>query len=83
MEFERGFSVPRYVSLFTFDFFKVVSGGSRICQPLNLGQKPIICQDFCRKLHENERNWTERGASLASPLDPPMVFVSVLRETLD
>ena len=35
---------------------------------LRLGRKPIICQDFCRKLHENGRNWTERGrASLVPP----------------
>ena len=28
----------------------------------------LIWQDFCRKLYENERNWTERGhASLAAP----------------
>ena len=34
-------------------------------RPLSFGQK----KDFCRKLHENERNWTERGsASLASTL---------------
>ena len=25
-------------------------------QPLTLGQKSIILQHFCRKLHENERN---------------------------
>ena len=31
-------------------------------EPLSLGQNPIICQDFCWKLHKNERNWTERGA---------------------
>ena len=32
-------------------------------QPLSLDRKPIIWQNFCRKLHENERNWTEsRGA---------------------
>ena len=36
-------------------------------QSLSMGQKPIIWQDFCRKLHENERNWTKKGrASLAS-----------------
>ena len=29
------------------------------CEPLSLGRKPIILQDFCQKLHENERNWTE------------------------
>ena len=29
---------------------------------------------FCQKLHENERNWTEKGmrASLAPLLDPPL-----------
>ena len=35
-----------------------------MCQLLTLG-KPIICKDFMlRKLHENERNWTEGGISL-------------------
>ena len=29
-------------------------------QPLSLGQKPIILQDFSQKLHGNERNWAER-----------------------
>ena len=33
-------------------------------QPLILGQKPIIWQDFCRKLHENERNRTGGCTSL-------------------
>ena len=27
-------------------------------QPLGFGKKPIVCQDFCHKLLENERNWT-------------------------
>ena len=27
----------------------------------------LVWQDFWRKLHENERNWTERGASLELP----------------
>ena len=31
-------------------------------QPLNLDQKPIIWQDFCQKLQENDRNWTGEGA---------------------
>ena len=31
-------------------------------QPLSLVQKPIIWHDFCPKLHENERIWTETGA---------------------
>ena len=29
-----------------------------------LGQKPIIWQDFCRKLHENERNRTQARDAL-------------------
>ena len=29
-------------------------------QPQSLWQTPIIWQDYCQKLHENERNWTER-----------------------
>ena len=52
---------------------------ARICQmwrqPLHFGQKPIICQDFCEKLHENERNWTKVEAHIPSaPLDPPMLW---------
>ena len=35
-------------------------------QPLVWGQKPIIWQDFCQKLHENERNWIEKGARVPS-----------------
>ena len=30
-------------------------------QPLSVGRKHIIWQFFSRKLHENEKNWTERG----------------------
>ena len=30
-------------------------------QPLSLSQKPIILQDFSRKVHKNERNQTEGG----------------------
>ena len=49
-------------------------GRSRIsqtvgCQPLYFGQKPIIWQDFCRKLRENERNCSKRGRG---SLDRPM-----------
>ena len=32
-------------------------------QPLSLGQKPIIWQDFCQKLHKNERNWNGGGGA--------------------
>ena len=35
----------------------------------------IIFQFFCRKLHENERIWTRGCASLAPPLDPPMMSI--------
>ena len=49
-------------------------------QPVSLEQKPIIWQDFRRKLHENERNWTERGGGVPpfppsphpQPVDPPV-----------
>ena len=34
--------------------------------PLGLRYKPIIWQDFCQNLHENERNCTE-GVCLAPP----------------
>ena len=43
-----------------------------------VGRKPIILPNFPRKLHENERNWTEGGgghASLAPPLDLPLVNI--------
>ena len=49
------------------------NGGSRIsfgwrCQLQRRGQKAIIWPILSRKLHENERNWTERGRlSLAPP----------------
>ena len=36
-------------------------------QPLNWGAKPLTWQDLCRKLHENERNWTEKGAASLAP----------------
>ena len=50
----------------------LASGGSRISQmrgaPTPEGKNPIIWQYFCWQLHQNERNWTERGhASLAPP----------------
>ena len=55
----------------TFNFHKF-SGGSKISQtggqPVRLGQKPIIQQNFCQKLHENGINWTEEGAPPAPPL---------------
>ena len=58
----------------------VFSGGSRIF--LGGGRAPtpkvsVLTYYFGRKLHENERIWTPRGeggASLALPLDPPLVL---------
>ena len=36
------------------------------------GYKPIIWPNFYRKLHENERIWTEKGGACPwRPLDPP------------
>ena len=60
------------------------SGGCRISQtgerqPLRRRQKPIILPDFCRKLHENERNWTRGRTSLAPPLGSANVLL-FLRE---
>ena len=40
-----------------------VGGGGR--QPPRWGRQPIIWQLFSRKLHENERNWTQRGAHVS------------------
>ena len=44
-------------------------GGGVRCQPMSLGQKPVICQYFFPKLHEKERNWTERWAEHAPRTD--------------
>ena len=53
------------------------SGGSRIsqrgCQLSKEVCQPIILQNFCRNLHENERIWTERGARVpGAPLNQPL-----------
>ena len=59
-------------------------------QPLNLGKKTIIWQE----LHENQRNWTERGkrassvplgsgnASCLTPLDP-LFYSTINLDLLD
>ena len=50
-----------------------VSGGSRISQ-MGGGQKPIVWPNFPRKLHENERNRTQRPVHVLDappPLDTP------------
>ena len=56
----------------------VLSGGSRIFPRGGANsQNCYYFSHFCRKLHENERIWTPGaggGASLAPPLDPPMVL---------
>ena len=49
-----------------FQNFWKCGGGSRVSQtggilPLSLGKEPIIRQDFCQKLHENERNQNGGG----------------------
>ena len=69
---KTGVQDPRFLGIFGIlvrFFGGVISGGSRISQigrrqPLRLGQIPIIWQDFYRKLHENERNWTEGGGGV-------------------
>ena len=51
------------------DFPKVahqLPGGGGGCANL------LFCQNFCRKLHENEITWTERGRVPGVPLDPPL-----------
>ena len=41
--------------------------------PQSGGRQPIIWSIISRKLHENERIWTQRGARpWRPPLDPPM-----------
>ena len=50
------------------------SGGSTIF-PIGVSQLPkvlLFFNFFRRKLHENEKIWTPRGASLAPPLDLPI-----------
>ena len=54
------------------------SGQSRISQTGGRqlpwwGRQPITWPNFYRKLHENERIWTERGTCI--PLDPPMGYL--------
>ena len=36
---------------------------------------------FCRKLHENERIWTPGGGARPwrPPLDPPMIYIALLK----
>ena len=63
----------RHVCLYIY-MCNEVSGGSRIF-PSRVRQFPNwdYFAIFCRKLHENERIWTPRGARVSgAPLDPPM-----------
>ena len=59
----------------------VISGGSRISQTRALicdfVAKPIIWQDFCRKLHEYEKK-LDREVPSAPALDPPMLIRSAI-----
>ena len=48
------------------------TGGGRGTNPYISLKKLIIWQDFCRKLHENERNWTRGGGGLC-PSCPPWI----------
>ena len=61
------------------------SGGSRISQTGGRGGAPTITfgpktylASFCRKLHENERNWTRgRVPSAASPIPSQILQVNI------
>ena len=48
------------------------------CQLLDLGQKPVIWQDFSRKLHENKKKLDQVGhvPSVPPPLDLKMRMIS-------
>ena len=51
-----------------------------------LGKKPIIWQDFCRKLHEKERNWTKTLAYPGSANDfswRPLIRISQAASRMD
>ena len=55
------------------------SGGSRIPQTeerqRQRGYVNLLFGIICRKLHESERNSTERGANSPAPLEPPLVLL--------
>ena len=40
------------------------------------GPKTIIWQDFCWKLHENERNWPRRGVRVSSATMDPKIYTN-------
>ena len=52
------------------------SGGARISQeaaPIPEESANLFLTNFPRNLHENEEILGQRGAYIASPLDPPLV----------
>ena len=62
----------------------VDSSGSRISQtrganPWKKEENLLFDKIFAKKLHENERNWTEVGAHPGTSLDPSMVDTESIR----
>ena len=43
------------------------------CQLIIVANSPPPPQ---KKLHENQKNWTQRGCASLAPFDPPMSFVT-------
>ena len=73
---------PTHCSTYAVADLGFSRGGGVGHQSLSLAQEPFIWQVFCRKLHENERNWTEGGCtSLWPPLDPLMLSVSIVTQS--
>ena len=57
--------VDEWISVWTSGFEKslvhLTSGSESLAKPLRWGRQPIIWPNFPRKLHENERNWTQES----------------------
>ena len=49
---------------------------------LSLARKHIIWQDFCQKLHEHERNWTDWGGRRGVTLTPLVGLANTCAETI-
>ena len=45
-------------------------------------RQPSICHNFCQKLHENEKNWTERGHPVSHAPRSATDSVSILIHSL-